>query len=162
MAIEIERPKEKRGAPWVWGLAALLFVYLLLPPLQHYAWDEGIRTLGILLMGWGGMFLVSSLVAQGRAHGWRNLTPLPKPPKGLSLLTQGVYAYVRHPLYFGLFLTTLGDALYAQNSPKIALSLALGVFLHFMSLREEVFLRATYSDYEAYARQVKRLVPGLY
>jgi protein-S-isoprenylcysteine O-methyltransferase Ste14 len=164
MAIEITRPKEKkpRGWGWLFGQLALFALYIVAPSIKTYFWDTGILTFGILMMGWGLMFLVGGLVTMGRSHGWWNITPFPRPVKGASLLTEGAYAYVRNPIYFGGLLLALGFALYDQNSLKIGVTILLAVFFDLKSRHEEKLLAAQYEGYAAYAAKVKRLIPGIY
>jgi protein-S-isoprenylcysteine O-methyltransferase Ste14 len=162
MAIEIKRPKEDRGQRWVWAQLVLFILYLALPPFYTPYWNSGILTFGVLLMGWGLMFTLGAFANLGRQNGWRNLTFFPKPLRGLSLITDGAYAYIRHPIYFGIILMAFGYAFYDQNVPKILAAIALGVFFDFKSKREEFFLKAAFPEYIDYTGRVKRLIPGLY
>jgi protein-S-isoprenylcysteine O-methyltransferase Ste14 len=162
MAIEIKRPKEDRGQKWVWAQAAFFIIYIFLPPFSCPYWNGGVVTFGFLMIFWGAMFTVGAFVTMVRQHGWRNLTFFPKPLNGLILITDGAFAYVRHPIYFGIILMTLGYSIYTQNIPKLFAAIALGVFFDFQSRREEFFLKAAYPGYTTYASRVKRLIPGLY
>jgi protein-S-isoprenylcysteine O-methyltransferase Ste14 len=124
--------------------------------------DLALQALGLLLIGWGVMFAFGALVTMGRRHAWRNITPFPKPLRGLTLITDGAFAYVRHPHYFGIFLAACGWALYRQNFSQWVIALLLGVFFYYKSMREEKFLQAAYPEYADYSTRVKCLIPGLY
>ncbi|WP_415814411.1 methyltransferase family protein, partial [Deinococcus marmoris] len=52
---------------------------------------------GLTLMGLGGAVVIGS----GRTLG-RNLSPLPEPLDTAQLVTGGLYAQIRHPIYSGL------------------------------------------------------------
>jgi protein-S-isoprenylcysteine O-methyltransferase Ste14 len=69
---------------------------------------------------------------------------------------------VRHPIYTGWILGTVGLEVAAQSSVGVGVAIALLVFFDLKSREEEKWLVATYADYPAYARQVKRFVPFVY
>jgi protein-S-isoprenylcysteine O-methyltransferase Ste14 len=81
-----------------------------------------------------------------------------------ELVTSGVFARVRNPIYcaMGLFLLALALSFGHLRSLAVALPLfALGTALRVAE--EERLLRARFgSAYEAYAARVKRFVPGLF
>ena len=78
------------------------------------------------------------------------------------LVTGGLYAHVRNPMYFGNTFLLLGLAV-ASNSWVFFLGgIALGVAVHAgMIGAEEHFLRAKFgADYEKFCRDVPRLIPA--
>ena len=82
--------------------------------------------------------------------------------KNQELTTTGPYAYTRNPLYLGSTLIAAGFAV-ALMSWLVALVLAVGFLLIYVPViaGEERFLRATFSDFDAYCRRVPRLLPRL-
>jgi protein-S-isoprenylcysteine O-methyltransferase Ste14 len=82
--------------------------------------------------------------------------------KNAELTTTGPYAYTRNPLYLGSIFIAFGFAL-AARSPWIALILAaLFLVIYLPVIRaEEQYLRSVFPGYDAYARQVPRLMPRL-
>lgn len=92
-----------------------------------------------------------------------NLTPLATPVDGGTLISDGVYAYVRHPMYSGLLLACGGLAAGSGSLERLALTALLGVVLAKKVTLEEVALARTYKGYAAYCEKVKyKLVPFLY
>ena len=96
---------------------------------------------------------------------WRGLgTPAPfDPPR--KLVVSGPYRYVRNPMYFGMGLVLLGEALVY---PHVTLAMfaemaALSCFvIPFVLLGEEPSLRRTFgADYVEYTRHVRRWIPRL-
>jgi protein-S-isoprenylcysteine O-methyltransferase Ste14 len=163
MAIEIKRPKEDRGQNWVIAQVFLLILYLCTPPyFKYFRWEQGMHACGILMMGWGLMFFVGGIVTLAKHHGWRNVTPFPKPRPGLPLVTDGAFAYVRHPMYLGGLLIAGGWSYTHDNVPQLILTVLLVVFFAAKTKREEAFLEKIFPDYSAYAAKVKRLIPGIY
>ncbi|HUO60020.1 MAG TPA: isoprenylcysteine carboxylmethyltransferase family protein [Candidatus Acidoferrales bacterium] len=79
---------------------------------------------------------------------------------GDSLITTGIHARVRHPLYFGHLCTLLGWTIGAGTAAcfiLLAFAIATGAIMIPMEERE---LRARFgSEYDAYARRVPALIP---
>jgi protein-S-isoprenylcysteine O-methyltransferase Ste14 len=84
--------------------------------------------------------------------------------EGHKLATSGPYAYVRHPIYTGMLgmLIATGLAIGRWQVPIIALVIFfVGTVIRVRS--EEKLLREAFAEqFEAYARRVSAIVPGLY
>ena len=80
--------------------------------------------------------------------------------KNAELTVTGPYAWTRNPLYLGSMLIAFGFAAGAR-SPLLAMLLALLFAVIYIPVirGEEEFLRAHFAGFDAYARQVPRLVP---
>jgi protein-S-isoprenylcysteine O-methyltransferase Ste14 len=136
----------------------------------------GVGVLGWLLgPDWDGLLLVlsvvvgSALVAGGVVLGvlgvlglGQSVSPLPRPSAGGELIESGVYGYVRHPVYVGVMCASVGWALLSASAVALLLAGLLIVVLDLKSRREEAWLRQRYPGYVAYARRVRRFIPGIY
>lgn len=92
----------------------------------------------------------------------RNFSPLVAPRKSHSLVTSGMYSYMRHPFDAGLLLLAAGWAAVSLSESRMLLTLALGVLLDYKARKEEQALVERYgSEYEAYMKTVNRFVPNL-
>jgi hypothetical protein len=82
--------------------------------------------------------------------------------KNQELTTTGPYAWVRNPLYLGSILIAAGFAV-ALLSWAVALALTVMFVAIYVPViaSEERFLRATFPGFDAYCRQVPRLIPRL-
>jgi protein-S-isoprenylcysteine O-methyltransferase Ste14 len=82
-------------------------------------------------------------------------------PAERAIVKTGAYAFVRHPIYSGLFLSLFGLQLSASSWRNLALdTIAIGLFV-VKTLVEERFL-AESPDYATYMRAVRwRWFPGL-
>lgn len=79
-----------------------------------------------------------------------------------ALLTEGIYARVRHPRYVEALLGLFGWALIANYAAVYVLMALMLPALHAIVVLEERELRERFgAAYEAYARQVPRYVPRL-
>ena len=92
----------------------------------------------------------------------RNLTPLPVPIDGGRLVTAGVYAFARHPIYGGLLLVAFGWSAFAGSLGTLAAALALWALFERKSRFEERALVARYPEYARYRAGTRRFVPFVY
>ena len=83
-------------------------------------------------------------------------------PEARRLVTEGLYARIRHPLYLGEAIATLGVLLLYRIPEAFALvALQFGVQLWRM-YEEEKVLAAAFPEYAEYRRRTARLIPGIY
>jgi len=77
------------------------------------------------------------------------------------LVTGGLYAHVRNPMYLGNLLMALGIGLYSSSPLLLVTALPFFVFFYYaMMPNEEEFLRTTFgAEFEDYCRRVNRLLP---
>ena len=80
---------------------------------------------------------------------------------GHTLVTSGVYRFIRHPSYLGLLVNALG---WAFRSGVGVLLTALMIPPLLARIRaEERLLRAQFgAEYDAYRARTSRMIPGLY
>lgn len=80
------------------------------------------------------------------------------------LVTNGIYRQIRHPMYLGLFLYSLGQALAVPNwvaGPSYGLAFGL-LFALRIGVEERMMRDEFPGEYEAYAARTKRLIPGVW
>jgi protein-S-isoprenylcysteine O-methyltransferase Ste14 len=108
--------------------------------------SAGLTLAGTLLAAWAALSLgrAFSLIPQARA-----------------LVTSGPYRYVRHPMYLGGLLITLGEIALRLSPLVVALNI-LFVAAQLVRMRyEEQLLEQTFPDYAAYRARTSALIPGL-
>ncbi|MFG1412850.1 protein-S-isoprenylcysteine O-methyltransferase [Xanthobacter sp. VTT E-85241] len=81
-----------------------------------------------------------------------------------QLVTSGVYAQVRHPMYSAFFLWAVAQALLLPNLlAGFSGLIGFGILFFFRVGQEEAMMRETFgAQYEAYCARTKRIIPGLY
>lgn len=158
------------AAPIEW-VAAFLFVTAIVlcvaGPLLQLLFDldpvevldgEGATIAGACLAGGG---TIATLVAQfAMGESWRVGVD---PSERTQLVTAGVFALVRNPIYAAMIPAFLGIALLAPNVVTIAggLLLVAGLELQ-VRFVEEPYLAQTHGEpYLAYAARVGRFLPGV-
>ena len=83
-----------------------------------------------------------------------NRTPFPEPKPGSQLITTGIYARVRHPLYASVIALGFGWAMLWSSGPALALAAAQVVFFYGKARFEERLLRERFAEYADYTRRV--------
>ena len=78
------------------------------------------------------------------------------------LRQSGIYAWVRHPIYGGLVLASLGWSLSWLSLPGLLFSVVVLLFFDRKGAFEERLLRARFPEYAGYARRVRKLLPWIY
>ena len=120
----------------------------------------GTRQLLGYLIGVIGATMIGSGIAELRRA--RALTAVPHPRDDAELVERGAYRFVRHPIYGGLILASVGLAVIVPwVGTFVAVSL-LAIVLDLKRRREEVWLAARYPGYLAYRARTKALIPFLY
>lgn len=83
-------------------------------------------------------------------------------PQARTLVTHGPYRYVRHPMYLGGLLITLGEVWLHWSLLVVVLNVIF-VAAQLVRMRyEEQLLARTFPEHEHYRARTSALVPGLY
>jgi len=134
-------------------LAVIFFLPVKAPSPETPSWITG---LGSFLV-WPGLGIVLvSIFKLGSS-----LTASPIPKKDSKLKTDGLYKWIRHPIYTGLILTTLGIALEVTSIGKLFFVAGLIVLFNYKAKWEETFLLERYPEYRTYMTKTGRFVPRL-
>ncbi|TYO98940.1 protein-S-isoprenylcysteine O-methyltransferase Ste14 [Geothermobacter ehrlichii] len=159
----VVRRSRVRAAVFYWLVlpGLVVVVGLLLDRLfgwRAWPWSLSVLIAAVLLVI-GGSLLVQRATADFAFYGQG--TPAPQdPPK--RLVTDGVYAWCRHPMWLGYDLAALGVVL-LWRSPAMLLicyPLFLLLQLRFLLRREEPrLLRRFGAEYQRYRQQVPLLLP---
>lgn len=77
------------------------------------------------------------------------------------LITDGIYAYVRNPVYGGMFLVCLGAVLIVNNLLLLVAPLVCWIYMTlFLIFTEEKWLVDMYGEeYKEYCKKVNRCIP---
>ncbi len=151
----------ERGVGWVVA-QGLLFVFFLIAVFAGDAVADVPGLVFVWVIGVGVALGGSALTVWAVVlHGPR-LSPFPFPVDGAGVIESGPYQYVRHPMYSGIVLFTLGVGL-AYGKPIVLLSsLTFLVFFVAKSGHEEDMMVKYVDGYRAYRSRVPwRIIPYL-
>jgi protein-S-isoprenylcysteine O-methyltransferase Ste14 len=150
------------GIGFVVVQAALLGILFFGP--THLNADTSITPPSSLLLWFGyGIFILGTVIALIAAINLgKNLTPLPRPKENAELIERGLYGFVRHPIYFGVIVLSLGWGLIQQSTLVWLYVLIIAIFFDIKSRKEEQWLCERFSEYPKYQGRVRKLVPWIY
>lgn len=133
----------------------LLIIYFIIPAgLAKELWVQAIS----FLITVTGMLLIALSIIQLKSA----LTPFPTPTKSGTLITTGVYRYIRHPIYTGILFACLGLSIYSFSIPRIIITFMLYLLFQYKSRYEEKLLIIKYEEYQQYITTTGRFLPKLF
>lgn len=149
---------------WFVVVQAGLFLLVMLGPRDWSGFPAWIAPYSRLGSIGGGMLMVAGLVlALGRTFSLgKNLTPLPHPKSDATLVVNGAYRLVRHPIYSGIIFIISGWGLWLNSFLVIGYALIFFLFFDIKSRREEIWLAERFPEYAGYQKRVSKLIPFVY
>ncbi len=119
---------------------------------------------GLVISCAGAILVIKAKVDLGKYHTWTGHTL-----SSTKIVKNGIYAFIRHPLYTGIHIFIFGGILIGiNNNPFSSLTVSailffiflIMLFLNFSALKENSFLHEKFGeDYLEYKRQVHAFLP---
>jgi protein-S-isoprenylcysteine O-methyltransferase Ste14 len=140
------------------SIGVLPLIYALTPWLDfaNYSFPGWVAWVGIAIF-------VASLYVFWRAHYdlGRNWSPTLQILEGHKLITKGIYAYIRHPMYASEWLWVFAQPLLLQNwiAGVGAALLFIPFYFGRVAGEERMMLKQFGKEYEAYMQRSGRIVP---
>jgi protein-S-isoprenylcysteine O-methyltransferase Ste14 len=83
--------------------------------------------------------------------------------EGHTLVTNGIYHWIRHPAYLGLIVLFLGiPVMFSSVLGFLVMSLIVPLLLHRIKPEERMLIGRFGGEYEEYMKRSYRLIPKLY
>jgi protein-S-isoprenylcysteine O-methyltransferase Ste14 len=141
------------------GIIPCIYLAVRFPRFADYAFSPLQAYLGIAV--WVGTLWLFYRTHRDLGHNWSVSLDL---RESHTLVTSGVYAYVRHPMYSGFWLMAVAQALMLPNWIAGPAGLVgFGTLFFGRVFREEDMMIAGFGDqYRAYMRRTARVVPWLF
>ncbi len=120
-----------------------------------------LKPVGYLLL----TFAIIFFILANKAHGSTNklkLNASPRPNNSAKLVTSGIYAHIRHPIYSSFIQMSFGIAFLIGTSGSIAVAVISLIFYYLKSRYEEKLLIQKYPDYNSYKRKTGRFMPEIF
>ena len=140
-----------------WILLAAFVAAVCFAPIEF---SFSVRSLaGAVILLAGIVVGSAALWAHWRRNGSILVKPSPEPRARDELVTEGVYRYVRHPIYLSVMLMLFGVALFVWNWVALMLAVIVAVFYGIKLRFEEGLLLQAYPQYAEYRRVTGALAP---
>lgn len=131
--------------PWL-HMSGHLWSYL-------FGWGEGMAMVE-MLVGYAFVFAGLSLII----NGWRRIYGASKEER---LVTDGIYRYMRHPQYTGIYLAIFGQLIHWPTIPTLALFPVIVWAYYRLARKEEKAMLAGFGDeYRAYMEKTPMFFPA--
>ena len=117
--------------------------------------SQGVSFIGVLI------FLVGAIIGLFALTHNRlgNFNIQPKMKENAKLITTGIYAYIRHPMYLSVLLMMLGVFIGSPSMVEALFLLLLTIVLVLKAKREEsIWLKET-KEYVEYKKRTKLFIP---
>ena len=150
--------KRLKGNLLVLGQFILIALLIVVPSsgLNTGVFSTFLVGISLTSMFLGFVILALSAIALGKS-----LTAHPMPGKNAVLVTDGLYRFVKHPIYTGLILAAFGLTIAGGFFPHVIFFVALVLLLNYKASFEEKLLASTYAGYAEYSRKTGRFIPRL-
>jgi protein-S-isoprenylcysteine O-methyltransferase Ste14 len=156
--------REDRGNRWIFAPIAIIGTVLAFLPAytdHENLWSiggESVRWVGLVICLVGGILRIRPTFVLGH-----RFSPFVAIQPGHTLVTTGIYHFIRHPSYLGLLLSSAGWSLTFRSVAGLILTALMVPPLVARINAEERLLQEQFgADYEAYRARTARLIPGVY
>ena len=145
-------------------LLAVSIAWLVLMPLDavRFRWSQ----IPLQLQGIGAIILIAAftlIYLAFRENAYLTPTVRVQEERGHTVVSTGLYRYMRHPMYTGFHLFFIGTALLLGSAFGFLLALVLIALFFRRAVLEERVLRKDLPGYEAYMTRVnRRFIPHVW
>ncbi|MEM9848527.1 MAG: isoprenylcysteine carboxylmethyltransferase family protein [Bacteroidota bacterium] len=140
------------------ALQLLLFLcFVFASDLYQFPFPKILQILGLIFSVLGLLIILLAIFQLSDA-----LTPFPSPKSGASLKTNGLYQFVRHPIYTGILIFCFAWTYHTGALSQLLVSVSLYVLFLYKSRYEEERLVQVYGEaYVIYQKRVGRFFPKI-
>jgi len=130
-------------------------IFLMLLPLSDYSSFKFVGFFFVLLGITVGILGI-------KQHPKDNFNIRPDIKESCILITDGVYRYIRHPMYFSVIVSMLGVLFLKFSFLELVLYILLVTNMVIKMLYEENLWHCDGDEYKEYAKSTKRLIPYVF
>lgn len=143
------------------GFVAAVLDFVFLQNLQFQVFG----LVGLALVVVGGYLRMKARVQLRKKAGFDNLVSTSRLQivEGHTLVKDGLYQHIRHPLYLGEILRNFGIvSIFSSGYGMLFIMIGAILLLFRINAEEEMLIEVFGSEYEDYKRKTKRLIPYVY
>jgi protein-S-isoprenylcysteine O-methyltransferase Ste14 len=132
-------------------LGCLFYVYYS-APLKAIRIDLQIWELSGLFLAISGLFGLS----------WHSFSVFPEPKTKGRLITDGIFSFIRHPMYAGVLVVVGTLVIQFFTVPRLISLLILAAVFILKIVDEEIYLSKRFPEYAGYKEKTNRLIPFIW
>lgn len=134
-------------------LVSLQFIFIASLVINHNMHTPSTLALLTFLIGSGfGLYTL-------KCNTLDNFNITPEIKENAALITTGAYRYIRHPMYFSVFVMMLGVVVSEPSLLSLFLYIFLVVTLFLKAHKEEMLWVEQSSEYRNYRQKTKKIIP---
>lgn len=139
------------------SIQLVLFVLFTIPvsgSLEFLSWFKNVGLIATII----GFIVLAIAILQLN----KNLSPFPTPKDDAVLIQNGLYTWVRHPIYSGILIMFFGYGIYQASLYKLFITLIIWILFYFKTQYEELQLKQKFPDYSNFKQSRGRFFPNLF
>ena len=158
------RDPDRRGEdlkPITYGYVTCAVLSLIVAPIEAIYWPSEVPIAQQIIGAVVGLSGLALGLLSFKALG-RNFRVLGAPRRSGTLITSGIYTYIRHPMYIGTIMAVGGYVLAFGSLLATPLWLGVTIFYVVKSVKEERLLIDKFPEYEEYRKRTWKFIPYVY
>lgn len=166
MEIPANKNKPKKGKKSLFLEKSAIFIvsiFVFTQLLGFTVWsfeNQLVNIIGFIIVVLG--FLECMIARYNLSDNWANSYEFQIKEKQ-ELITHGIYRYVRHPIYGGMFFMGIGMLMVAGSYTLLILAPLIFVSINYLAIREEKLLYQHFGKkYKDYMKVSKKFIPFVY
>ena len=139
------------------SIQLVLFILFTIPvsgSLEFLSWFKNVGLIATII----GFIVLAIAILQLN----KNLSPFPTPKADAVLIQNGLYTWVRHPIYSGFLIMFFGYGIYQASLYKLFITLIIWILFYFKTQYEELQLKQKFPDYSNFKQTRGRFFPNLF
>jgi len=139
------------------SIQLVLFILFTIPvsgSLEFLSWFKNVGLIATII----GFIVLAIAILQLN----KNLSPFPTPKADAVLIQNGLYTWVRHPIYSGILIMFFGYGIYQASLYKLFITLIIWILFYFKTQYEELQLKQKFPDYSNFKQSRGRFFPNLF
>lgn len=149
-------PKTYKDILFVSFQLFILVLFFTLPMWWRFNVNDFVFISGWIIAAAGPLIIIWASINLGRS-----ISPFPTPTEKGVLITDGIFKFIRHPIYSGFLLLLIGLSISTGSLSRILITLLAMIFFSIKASYEERRLMKKYPGYFQYKERTGKFIPKI-
>lgn len=149
-------PKTYKDILFVLFQFVILILFFMLPIWWHFNVNDFVFISGYIIAAAGPLIIIWASINLGRS-----ISPFPTPKEKGVLITNGIFKFIRHPIYSGFLVFLIGLSISTGSLSRIVITLLAMIFFSIKASYEEQRLMKKYPEYIQYKERTGKFIPKI-